>query len=511
MRYYRWASLMLVLLLLFLFAGTGCAEPLGTIDSLFPDPVVANTIADLIGKHVSDSVTQEELDKIDSLHISDNLGSWEGIEYLQNLKSIELRDSDNSDGSFTCTFNSDLLKLYNLQQIVLDGANIAGDLTVMEQMQNLQFVQLVNVSYILPQITFESDEVTVKAPMLTDKMAVVPNLSGAVNTPFLDPNKDRSITWTPPSRCTEGVNGIYGTHPGRVDTTGGTFELKLNNDNFVYNIRLVQPFTMPRVWFIADDSVQANPRTGNGCITDLTEGCKYTVTVFKGQDIDSYIVNADGTLGAKYTGSEKYVDLPALSGTSIVGLENFTEHMISQIMPDAEEENTGSIVEDENQLPSGSGGMPAIVLGRIDQGSKEVDVILLAEPLPVQEENSMAFEIELVYENGEPFKLNGGTKLYLPFPPGMTIEDCRRMNFTIRHDAHDGVFWYSTQDSTIKVTPHGLMVSIDSLSPFVISWETAPAYESLPQTGDSSSLLLYAGLLAASFLCLLVQLRRRHA
>lgn len=135
------------------------------------------------------------------------------------------------------------------------------------------------------------------------------------------------------------------------------------------------------------------------------------------------------------------------------------------------------------------------------------------------------YEIKLD-DNGTSVQPTKTVTLSLPYPNGMTPEIAQDYGFAVVHDKSSGAQeTMSSVAGSVTLTDHGLEVETDSFSPFTVDWGKKSEIEnrypdaipgnldtgSLPQTGDSSSLLLPAGVLAISVCALALLLRKRGA
>lgn len=126
-----------------------------------------------------------------------------------------------------------------------------------------------------------------------------------------------------------------------------------------------------------------------------------------------------------------------------------------------------------------------------------------------------AYQVELTMldENDNPvqFEENGKQVFYLPYPEGMSYES--GATWTLRHYLDDNYTEYELLNVT--ATEYGLRFETDSLSPFVLLWDTpveaaVSNTANLPKTGDNTPLALYATLLVLTAAAA-VLLRRKIA
>ena len=172
--------------------------------------------------------------------------------------------------------------------------------------------------------------------------------------------------------------------------------------------------------------------------------------------------------------------------------ENSTSKQCVSTVPVAE------VIYEEDGLPSVPVDMPAVMLNVESYGEEGVE--LHVEKIG---ENVSGTECFITYEaglytfDGEKIGLKEPSKMIFPYPAGYTKADTH-VNYTIIHNegtANEEHF--STADGSIKREDCGLVIVVNSLSPFELSWDETAKPE-LPKTGDSSSLLLWACLLLIS-------------
>ncbi len=126
------------------------------------------------------------------------------------------------------------------------------------------------------------------------------------------------------------------------------------------------------------------------------------------------------------------------------------------------------------------------------------------------------YELKLVDTDGNVVNFSnlsgaGDIRLLIPYPEGASAED---FTFTVNHYNEAGTSVQESVDTasaTLKALDEGLLMTVKSLSPFVLSWgdpDSAVSADNLPKTGDSSNLFLYA-LLCCSSLAGIMLLRRK--
>ena len=86
------------------------------------------------------------------------------------------------------------------------------------------------------------------------------------------------------------------------------------------------------------------------------------------------------------------------------------------------------------------------------------------------------------------------------------------LDIVLIHNFGDkGMEKFDTKEGTIALTPQGLSIKVSSLSSFIITWEESEVLQSVPQTGDNASLLLYVlgVFVSAMAICLLEHKAKR--
>jgi len=129
--------------------------------------------------------------------------------------------------------------------------------------------------------------------------------------------------------------------------------------------------------------------------------------------------------------------------------------------------------------------------------------------------NQVQYDVSLVDADGNAAKFGDymkSAKLIFPVPEGAT-ED---MNIVINHyekeDSLSANETLSTADGSLEWTEAGLVGTVKSLSPFIISWgyEDVAGVENLPDTGDDSMPLAVLIAMAVSSMAALLLMRRKH-
>ncbi|MDT0049448.1 InlB B-repeat-containing protein [Listeria cossartiae subsp. cayugensis] len=108
------------------------------INEIFPDPVIANDVKTLVGKsNVTDTVLQSDLDGVTRLAaVSAGVTTIDGIQYLNNLSELELKDNQITD-------LSPLENLKNLTELSLSG-NPLKDVSLIAGIKSIKTLDLVS-------------------------------------------------------------------------------------------------------------------------------------------------------------------------------------------------------------------------------------------------------------------------------------------------------------------------------------------------------------------------------
>ncbi|MBF2345230.1 InlB B-repeat-containing protein [Listeria seeligeri] len=178
------------------------------INQIFPDPDLANEVKDETGKtDVSEVVSQAELNSVTILHFP-GVSTFEGIQFLNNLKTIETYQGSASDFSL-------LSSLTNLEFLMLQKYNIS-DLSFASGLVNLKDLSvtqnkisdLTPISGLTNLISFDVSwqEVTA-APVFYQENLVVPNQVKNVDGTLIAPTSisnsgsysNPNLTWNLPT------------------------------------------------------------------------------------------------------------------------------------------------------------------------------------------------------------------------------------------------------------------------------------------------------------------------
>lgn len=138
------------------------------------------------------------------------------------------------------------------------------------------------------------------------------------------------------------------------------------------------------------------------------------------------------------------------------------------------------------------------------------------------QEQQIRYDLSWVNAAGKPVSGINGVDVVLAWPYGLDTNWAKNYAFVVEHTTASGaVEVFSTLDGTAECTDAGLKIHVSSFSPFVLNWGSeqemqglvnrqAAQASSLPQTGDSSSLLLWMGMLMLS-LCAFAAGRKARA
>jgi len=130
--------------------------------------------------------------------------------------------------------------------------------------------------------------------------------------------------------------------------------------------------------------------------------------------------------------------------------------------------------------------------------------------LPQLGENLRRYDIALENKDGNKVVPDSSVILYLPYPDGKSMEECKNDVFAVYHQLSDGSYAeYSTQKGNLKRTPNGLCMEVSSFSPYYLAWEDSSAAEGLPQTGDRSLPIAFLLLMMITSVCGLGVLAKR--
>lgn len=175
-------------------------------------------------------------------------------------------------------------------------------------------------------------------------------------------------------------------------------------------------------------------------------------------------------------------------------------------------------VSSESDLDTQSASLPRMIVRRENDDGETV--LLYSDIVPQTSDNELHYELRLTDEDGTPVSTETLKRLtpltiYIPVPDDVDPLN-PALSFTVSHlnaDSTKVTESFSIADGSLQLIEYGLCFTVDSLSPFVLSWDdsSAPDTSALPKTGDNSPepfILLTALLTSIAFATLLL-LRKR--
>jgi len=170
--------------------------------------------------------------------------------------------------------------------------------------------------------------------------------------------------------------------------------------------------------------------------------------------------------------------------------------------------NLGDIFENIGNAGTRPIKRPTLILS--EDGHKLLGVGFLSFEVVKIGQQTITYEIGLHDAWIRKIALPSECRRIFPYPEGITINNHHGWRVTITHYGEEGTEIFSSEDNTIEFLPLGLCIRVSSLSPFVIEWEKNVVPDNLPQTGDDTSIPLYAmGLLVS--LAAIHYLKRKKA
>ncbi len=109
-----------------------------SIQDMFPDPVMAQAVAEQLDRQVTDTATAQELALVMYIDAQD-VDNWSGIERLTGLLTISLGFSPDASGASSL---SDLSALTELYYIDITGQALSGSLADLQRLTKLQTLSL---------------------------------------------------------------------------------------------------------------------------------------------------------------------------------------------------------------------------------------------------------------------------------------------------------------------------------------------------------------------------------
>lgn len=169
-------------------------------------------------------------------------------------------------------------------------------------------------------------------------------------------------------------------------------------------------------------------------------------------------------------------------------------------------ETTTPALESDDELHKNA-GKPQVILKK---GGNKNHYSLHAKQYP-SSGNTHYYELKLIDQYGDEAFLESEADVYLPYPSGYSMDNCHELVIEIIHYDKNGRAIkesFSVAEGTLDPKPYGLRFTVKDFSPFVMTWEEKADAAALPQTGDHSSLLLFAVLMSASILGVLAMKKR---
>lgn len=121
-------------------------------------------------------------------------------------------------------------------------------------------------------------------------------------------------------------------------------------------------------------------------------------------------------------------------------------------------------------------------------------------PQKSEDGTQIHYELSLLNDAGEEVpldKIGGSAELFIPYPKGVDMENIQA---TVHHYSVSGEFkeaFGGYGGLELQYVKGGVVIKVQSLSPFVLSWTTISDPTALPRTGDDSQPLAWLILLAA--------------
>jgi len=95
------------------------------ISGIFPDVVIAKTIASLLGKNIDDAVTQDDLNRVTRLYINEpGVSNLDGVQYLKKMNSLTLVNSNLRKDASAIKDLTPLTDLTELKTLVLENHRV---------------------------------------------------------------------------------------------------------------------------------------------------------------------------------------------------------------------------------------------------------------------------------------------------------------------------------------------------------------------------------------------------
>jgi len=156
------------------------------------------------------------------------------------------------------------------------------------------------------------------------------------------------------------------------------------------------------------------------------------------------------------------------------------------------------IFSSRNDVLNHSVNSPCMIIETASRASAASPEFTLQASLYPSGEGTQYYELDLLDSTGSVTTLNSDATLFFPYPDGYDAESFRALNPAIIH-YNDDLEIQQVFDSNIEYAENGMFITVNSLSPFVVTWNES-AGASLPETGDMSHLILWSVLFCASII-----------
>jgi len=123
---------------------------------------------------------------------------------------------------------------------------------------------------------------------------------------------------------------------------------------------------------------------------------------------------------------------------------------------------------------------------------------------------------ELLIADGVPTQFPYALSFTIPYPEGYSYSNASPSDFCLLHlvqkPAASSVDGWECVKENFTLTPEGVKVTVNHLSPFALGYQQPPAASgSVPRTGDSTPIALYAALCAMSLCAAVLVMKRKKA
>lgn len=146
-----------------------------------------------------------------------------------------------------------------------------------------------------------------------------------------------------------------------------------------------------------------------------------------------------------------------------------------------------------------------------------------AKALKIAETEALKDHIDKSYDKEELLSIISDSKYYpsvlsftIPYPDGYSYSNASPSDFCLLHlvqkPATSSVDGWECVKENFTLTPEGVKVTVNHLSPFALGYQQPPAASgSVPRTGDSTPIALYAALCAMSLCVAVLVMKRKKA